>query len=565
MNQACRICKNYFKIENGNFTCDYSIFTDGVSVFKKSNACIWPIYMVFNKIPYKDRYTIGNFCILGIYFGSIKPNLQLLYELAFGSHLKSLNNPFLFDNVVFKFIFRFLICDKPAKSMSLNIQSSNATYFCPLCLAESSTKVINNKKHIFIPLSHFFDSEVRTEAGFLSLAYSSSNLNHPEYGVKGYCYLSNIKSFSIIDSNVIDYMHSVCLGIVRRTIDLFLTNFSEKKQFLAECRKITADLSFPSSISINCLDVENLKNWKAKDFRTFLMYVTPMFLLTQLHIVDEVFSPLREGIKLLFQNHITHQTSDQALCKFKDFIYRFSKLFEECNLTPNFHDLCHLPSIVENSGSLHEFSAFNFEHLNGLLLKKCRGNRRLDKQIILKFNYFINDFNNFNSCSEQFLKFRDHLFNRKKWKSSNLINDKFYFCGKNDNSVLKKNEAAILSNSVSFNSVRLFKRAVYYEKLISTDKYDLDKKTKHSFFVSKDFKNFFEVTRLGIATVVEESTLFSFIIGQKYKLTKLSSCLFKRLNKFELACFSIIDFSDNYLSAIRFNSFVVPEIKTEPY
>ena len=104
--------------------------------------------------------------------------------------------------------------------MVLNFQSHNASYFCPLCIATSKVEIVDNVRHNYIPLSKMFDSERRTHSGFLALAYSSILTNLPDYGVKGQCYLSNINSFDFIRSTVIDYMHSLCLGIIKKTIDL---------------------------------------------------------------------------------------------------------------------------------------------------------------------------------------------------------------------------------------------------------------------------------------------------------------------------------------------------------
>ena len=200
LEESCRICKEYFKITSKEFNCEFSIYTDGISPFKKSDICLWPIYIVFNKIPYKHRYELGNFCILGIYFGRVKPNMQKILELSFKKELKSLNSSFLHENINFTFNLKFLICDKPAKSLVLNFQSSNAHYFCPVCVSTSKTQQINGTKHTFIPIENFFNAEKRTEANFISLAYSAAENHVAEFGIKGFCFLTNIKSFSITGS-----------------------------------------------------------------------------------------------------------------------------------------------------------------------------------------------------------------------------------------------------------------------------------------------------------------------------------------------------------------------------
>ena len=323
LEESCRICKNYFNITSEEFICEFSIYTDGISPFKKSDICLWPIYIVFNKIPYKDRYELANFCILGIYFGRVKPNMQKIFEIAFGKHLNSLNSYFIYKNIRFTFKFKFLICDKPAKSLVLNFQSSNAQYFCPICVSTSITQHINSSKHTFIPIEQFFNAEKRTEANFISLAYSATENGAPEFGVKGYCFLTNINSFSITGSNYIDYMHSLCLGIVKKSLELSLTLYHKKKEFLAHCKNIISKIEFPSSISVNFLNLETLKKWKAKDYRTFLFYISPHLLFPELTDINDLFLFLSQGSIILFKKIITEKERCESLKYFKRFIIKF--------------------------------------------------------------------------------------------------------------------------------------------------------------------------------------------------------------------------------------------------
>ena len=48
---------------NQSFT--FSIFTDGISVCKKSKKTIWPILLVINEIPIDYRFAIENIVVAG--------------------------------------------------------------------------------------------------------------------------------------------------------------------------------------------------------------------------------------------------------------------------------------------------------------------------------------------------------------------------------------------------------------------------------------------------------------------------------------------------------------------
>ena len=82
LDQVSEIAKRFFKLSSGSFNIEYSLFTDGISIFEKSNSSIWPIYIVINNIAYNSRYKLNNVSIVGIYFGNCKPNMQILFEKA---------------------------------------------------------------------------------------------------------------------------------------------------------------------------------------------------------------------------------------------------------------------------------------------------------------------------------------------------------------------------------------------------------------------------------------------------------------------------------------------------
>ena len=183
LEQSAEICKTFFNLTSGSFNCKFTLYTDGISIFDKSNLTIWPIYMAFNNIPYTFRYSLGNIAIVGIYYGNVKPDMQILFQKAFSPYISFLNSSYKYKNILFTFDLKYLVCDKPAKSMCLNFQSHNAFYFCPLCTATTKVEFIDNIRHTYIPLDVMFNSEKRTHSGFLALAYSAESLKLPDYGV----------------------------------------------------------------------------------------------------------------------------------------------------------------------------------------------------------------------------------------------------------------------------------------------------------------------------------------------------------------------------------------------
>ena len=54
------------KLNRLNQSFSFSIFTDGISICKKSNVSIWPILLVINELPIEIRFCVDNIVVAGI-------------------------------------------------------------------------------------------------------------------------------------------------------------------------------------------------------------------------------------------------------------------------------------------------------------------------------------------------------------------------------------------------------------------------------------------------------------------------------------------------------------------
>ena len=281
--------------------------------------------------------------------------MQILFNLTFSHHLAEFNSYFTINNFVFSIIIEFLVADKPARASVLNMQSSNSQYFCPCCLAQTKTRTINGKRHIFVPLNQ--ELFPRTNEGYAACAYSADSTRLPEYGIKGTCFLQNISNINIITFNLFDYMHAVCLGIFKSLLNLLFLNSSTIVSFRSSVKTIDRDILnivFSSAIVKSQPLLCNHSTWKAKDFRNFFFFCFP-FLNIGPHIIIDSILQLRKGIIVLFEN-VTHEKCEIARTSFSNFINGFAQVFGEEFLTPNFHDLHHLPDMALKCGSIADFS-----------------------------------------------------------------------------------------------------------------------------------------------------------------------------------------------------------------
>ena len=210
--QLERLSKNVIFDAN---TFDFAFFTDGVDIYRKSKYCLWPLYMVSTQLPYSQRYKLENIIILGIYYGQMQPDMQLLLKIAFSPLLFYNKFSIKLGNCRKNISLKYIIADKPARSKILNMQSHNSKYFCSLCLKESKTQIFNGTRHVFVTIEDNEYNEPRTNFGFSALAYSASSTEKPDYGIKGRCFFENVTNFNIVNSNILDYMHGVCGGIMK--------------------------------------------------------------------------------------------------------------------------------------------------------------------------------------------------------------------------------------------------------------------------------------------------------------------------------------------------------------
>ncbi|CAF1116504.1 unnamed protein product [Brachionus calyciflorus] len=67
----------------------FTLNTDGISPFKSSKICIWPIYLVINELNIKHRFNFSNVILAGLYVGTQKPSFVHFFEPVI-KELKSL-------------------------------------------------------------------------------------------------------------------------------------------------------------------------------------------------------------------------------------------------------------------------------------------------------------------------------------------------------------------------------------------------------------------------------------------------------------------------------------------
>lgn len=105
------------------------------------------------------------------------------------------------------------MCDAPAKAFVLNVKGHNAYFGCTSCMQEGT--YIQNRV-VFLDIN----SSLRTNDSF------RNKIDEDHH--KGCSSLEQLP-INIIDIVFLDYMHNVCLGVVKRLIEYWVKLLKGKK------------------------------------------------------------------------------------------------------------------------------------------------------------------------------------------------------------------------------------------------------------------------------------------------------------------------------------------------
>lgn len=140
-------------------------------------------------------------------------------------------------------------------------------------------------------------------------------------------------------------------------------------QFLAKCNETR-----PREIHRKIRSFDNIKFWKATEFRTFLLYIGVVFLKN--HITPAEY----EMFKVLFcatticSSNMYKKLLPAARSLFADFTEMHINLYGEQSITINIHNTSHVVDDVEQFGPLNTISAYPFEnqlHQLKMKLQQC--------------------------------------------------------------------------------------------------------------------------------------------------------------------------------------------------
>ena len=349
--------------KNATFTGDIELTfnVDGVPVFKSSKNHFWPILATCNDA---DPF------IVALYFGKGKPEpltdyLQDLLEDLAGLLEKGVEH----QNVVHKVGIRAFICDAPARAFLKCIKGHNASQGCERCEA-TATRIESRMVYTSTDVS-----PSRTDEMFRQLKYViHQKTPSPLLDVGILC----------VNQFPLDYMHLVCLGVVKRILVFLIRGPSkckllQRQQLELSERLLSLKGSMPGEFARQPRALDELDRWKATEYRQFLLYTGPVVLRSVLpKPLYSHFLTLTVSMSILLESDTEKRNEylDYARDLMIHFVDASIDLYGQIFPTYNVHSLKHLHEDVRFfKCSLNDLSCFPFENHLQVIKKMVRNSR----------------------------------------------------------------------------------------------------------------------------------------------------------------------------------------------
>ena len=267
------------------------------------------------------------------------------------------------------------MCDAPARQFLKNIRSHNSYHGCERCTVKGvwEGRVV-------------FDGELcelRSEEKFNAIDYEDHQNGPCPFVTAGVLCIKNF---------LIEYMHLVCLGVVKRMLLWLiegprLCRLSQLQQQQISDRLNSIRGKMPSEFARQPRGLQEVKRWKATEFRQFLLYSGPIVLKGKLSkSYYQHFLSLSTSITILC--YPAQESRPMELLNYAEklliwFVREAKALYGTAFLSYNVHNLIHLVSDVRyHRCSLDGISAFPFENYLQILKKYVRNSNKPLVQIV---------------------------------------------------------------------------------------------------------------------------------------------------------------------------------------
>ena len=334
-----------------NNILELKVGIDGIPVHKDGKHMhMWPILISTEEIPP---------VVVALWYGASKPGSVSDYLREFLEELTRLTRTGITINQrQFEIKLKCFICDAPARAFIKQIKGHNARQSCERCDI-IGTEVDNTMCYI----SHG-DEVMRTDDGYVNDAYI------PDHQTRG-------KTSPLVDYDIglvskfpLDYMHLVCLGVMRRFLKFLTKANTEYRISNAQFTQIGDRLSsfatmMPSEFARRPRNLVYIDCFKATEFRQFLLY-TGIVALKSIVPTDiyQTYLCLNIACSILLNddNDARNQHLEFAKDLLQSLVQNCGNMFGSSFVSYNVHSLLHIVDDSSTFGcALNNLSAFEFE------------------------------------------------------------------------------------------------------------------------------------------------------------------------------------------------------------
>ena len=288
-------------------------------------------------------------------------NLDRYLEDFVNEYLEINRNGIQCSGKNFKVVINSVVCDSPARAFVKCVKSFSGYHGCDKCTQNGTWLGKMTYPETNAPL--------RTDEAFAN--------RQDEDHHKGVSPLSQIQ-IGMVSQIPLDYMHLVCLGVVKRLLLLWMKGPLHCRLGARIIDQISVDLSalknrIPSEFSRKPRSLREIERWKATEFRQFLLYTGMVVLLGSIHHnMYKNFLLLCVGMHILLNEKLCENYHEYAHDLLVAFVQHFTQIYGNDMAVFNVHGLIHLANDAKNFKGLENISAFPFENFLSNLKRMVR-------------------------------------------------------------------------------------------------------------------------------------------------------------------------------------------------
>lgn len=377
VNALSRFFNNTWSKISDRHTLKLQLNFDGLPIHKSTGVQLWPI------LGLVQGFGITKPCLIALFGGKTKPNSLGEYLRDLVAEIKNVAAGFTFKGKTVFIKITSVMCDAPARAFIKAIKSHTGYAGCDKC----SIHGLYVDGRMTFPDGK---SPARTDESF--------RLGMDEEHHRGISPLTET-DIGMVSKFPHDYMHLVCLGVVRKLLEFWAGSKGRLKCRLPSWKINQLSellLSFkdhmPNEFGRKPRSLEERNRWKATEFRQFLLYTGPVAL------VDVLDPPVYNNFMLLYVaiSILACPSRCLAYCDFArtllvSFVEHFGQLYGREHLVYNVHGLVHLSDDVKEHGHcLDNISGFPFENYLGQIKKMSRSPQLPVAQVVRRMSELEN-------------------------------------------------------------------------------------------------------------------------------------------------------------------------------